>query len=70
MMNKKIFKIILTICKGYWLAVILKLVLDISQAFVGNYAFVAFQQLLDGFPTAHHLTDMAPLLAWYIGRMC
>ncbi len=34
---------------------------------MGNYAFMAFQRLLDAFPTAHALANLAPLLAWYIG---
>ncbi len=67
MMHKRIFQTILSACKGYWLALALRLILDSSQIFTGSYTFVAFQRLLDGLPLAHRLTDLAPVLAVYIG---
>ena len=66
-MNKTIFKTILSISKEYRWTLIAILVIGISQTFVGMYATVFFQRLIDGFPAAEQLNDLAPFLAGYIG---
>ena len=66
-MHRKIFRTILSISKAFWPPIILNLVLVSFQILVGNYTFVAFQRLIDGFTSAHLLADLTQPLAWYIG---
>ncbi len=66
-MNQTIFKTILSISKENRWTLIAILVIGISQTFVGMYATVFFQRLIDGFPAAQQLNDLAPFLAGYIG---
>jgi ATP-binding cassette subfamily B protein len=54
------------ISREYWLALSTILVVGISQTFVGMYALVLFQRLLDGFLIAKTLADISRLLTGYI----
>jgi ATP-binding cassette, subfamily B, bacterial len=65
--NGKIVRTLLRITRANGWTIALLLVLNSFQLLVGNYTNVAFQRLLDGFPGAHQLNDLVPLLAWYIG---
>lgn len=66
-MHKKIFQTVTRLGRVFWIPIGLKLLLDVSQVFVGNYTFVALQRLIDQVPAASMLVELAPLLAWYIG---
>jgi ATP-binding cassette, subfamily B, bacterial len=66
-MHKKIFRTITRLSKVFWIPIVLKLVLEIIQTFVGNFTFVAFQRLIDQVPSASELAELTPLLAVYIG---
>jgi ATP-binding cassette, subfamily B, bacterial len=65
--NKKIFQSIRSVGSRFWLPIAAFILIGISQILAGNYSFVVFQRLLDGFSSASHLTDMMPLLLMYIG---
>ena len=60
-------KILLSICRQYWLPLILFLVGGIAQSFVGQYSIVYFQRLLDRVIEAGQFVDISTILAWYIG---
>ena len=66
-MNRKVFYIIRSIAKTYPSAVFFIFLIGITQTFIGNYTFVIFQRLIDGFPNARQINDLVPLLAMYIG---
>ncbi len=66
-MNKSILKTVLTISRAYWLVLAAILVVGISQTFIGMYALVFFQRLIDGLPAAKQLGDLYAPLAGYIG---
>ena len=60
-------KTLLSICRKYWLALILFLIGGISQTLIGLYSIVVFQQLLDGVTTAQQFADIIHVLFWYVG---
>jgi len=66
-LNKSILKTILTISRAYWLVLTGILVVGIAQSFVGMYALVFFQRLIDDFPAAKQFGDLYAPLAGYIG---
>ena len=66
-MNKSILKTILAISRAYWLVLAGIMVVGISQSFVGMYALVFFQRLIDDFPAAKQFGDLYAPLAGYIG---
>ena len=57
----------LAIARRYRLAVAAFLLFGISQTFVGLYAMVLFQRLLDALPKARQFTDLTWALAGYLG---
>jgi ATP-binding cassette, subfamily B, bacterial len=65
--NRKIFRTILHSSRAFWIPITLGIVLQILQIFVGNYSFVAFQQLIDRLTGNQEMAVLFPLLAWYIG---
>lgn len=65
-MNRSILKTILAISRVYWPVLAAIMVVGVSQTFVGMYALVLFQRLLDGFPAASQLSDLYAPLAGYI----
>jgi ATP-binding cassette subfamily B protein len=60
------YKSLLSICREYRGQLILSLAADIAQAFVGLYAIVYFQRLVDRLTGAHQFADVAPVLIGYI----
>lgn len=68
-MHKTIFKTMLAISKRYQMPLIAFLVLGISQTFVGLFALVQFQRLLDALPKAGQLADLTSPLVAYLGLM-
>ncbi len=61
----------LEICREYRGQLILSLAADIAQAFVGLYAIVYFQRLVDRLTGAQKFADVTPVLIGYIAlTMC
>ncbi len=60
-------KILFKICREYWLALIVFLIVGISQTFVGLYSIVFFQRLLDSITEARQFADLTNVLFWFIG---
>ena len=58
---------LLGICRRYWSALIIFLLIGISQTFVGLYTVVFFQQLLDEVVAASALQELWEQLGWFIG---
>ena len=54
-MHKLIFKIIVQISRDNALVLALVLLVGISQSFVGMYALVYFQRIIDSLPAAKQL---------------
>ncbi len=65
-MNRTILRTMAAIARDYWLVLAAIMIVGISQSFVGMYALVFFQRLIDGIPSAKQLTDLTPALAGYI----
>lgn len=66
-MGSTIYKTMASLAKRYRLPLVIFLILGISQTFVGNYAIVMFQRLLDGLPGATQFNDVLWLLIGYLG---
>ena len=65
-MHKKIFNIIAAIFQQLWLPITLVVCIGAVQTFLGNYARVIFQQLIDRFASARQFSDLTPILVAYI----
>jgi ATP-binding cassette subfamily B protein len=57
---------LVSICREYRLQLFLSLVVDIAQAFVGLYAIVYFQRLVDRLTGARQFADVTAVLIGYI----
>ncbi|MBE0697153.1 MAG: hypothetical protein IH586_09535, partial [Anaerolineaceae bacterium] len=66
-MNRKIFQTILRSSRAFWVPILIGILLQIIQIFVGNYTFVAFQQLIDMLTGSGEMAVLIPLLGWYVG---
>jgi ATP-binding cassette, subfamily B, bacterial len=66
-MNREIYRTISLVFRAFWKPILLTILLNSIQIFVGNYTNVAFQRLLDGLPSTRSIAPLVPLLAWYIG---
>jgi ATP-binding cassette subfamily B protein len=66
-LNKAMFRTMIHICREYWLALLVFLVLGISQILVGLYAITLFQRLLDDIVAARHFSELSSTLFWYVG---
>jgi ATP-binding cassette subfamily B protein len=64
--NKILYKSLLSICREYRGQLILSLAADIAQAFVGLYAIVYFQRLVDRLMGARQFADVTSVLIGYI----
>lgn len=64
--NKIMYKSLLKICREYRGHLILSLAADIAQAFVGLYAIVYFQRLIDRLTGARQFADVTAVLIGYI----
>ena len=60
-------RILLSICRRYWLPLIVFLIGGIAQSFIGQYSIVYFQRLLDSVVEAQAFIDVRTILFWYIG---
>jgi len=66
-MHREIFKTVAQIAMAHWLVLSAILLVGISQSFVGMYALVYFQRVIDSLPAARELASLAPALSGYIG---
>jgi ATP-binding cassette subfamily B protein len=64
--NKILYKSLLNICREYRVQLILSLTADIAQAFVGLYAIVYFQRVIDRLASVRQFADVSPELVGYI----
>jgi ATP-binding cassette, subfamily B, bacterial len=65
--NRKILQTIFQSARSYWVSILIGILLQIFQIFVGNFSFVAFQRLIDQVAETPAMVVLAPLLSWYIG---
>lgn len=65
-MNKTLYKSLLSICQEYRGQLALSVATDIGQAFVGLYAIVYFQRLVDKLTGARRFSDVTSVLIGYI----